>query len=212
MNTPFLKAEWRNLLIANYEVEQDVLKRYVPAGTEIDLFHGAAIVSVVAFEFLNTRILGIPIPFHTNFIEVNLRFYVCRETDGIVKRGVVFIKEFVPKRAIAYIARALYNENYHYADMSHYIAEENSKRMLQYSWNDKGLVSSISCETEKEPHTLVSGSEAEFLFEHYWGYGKGRGAYTIEYEVRHPPWRFWNVGHGVIDIDFGVYAGKRIYG
>ena len=93
----FLKAEWRKLAIANYEVDKSILEGYVPAGTEIDLWEGKCFVSLVGFMFLNTKLLGVRVPFHINFEEVNLRFYVKRQENGIWKRGVVFIKEIVPK-------------------------------------------------------------------------------------------------------------------
>ena len=42
--------------------------------------------------FLNTRVLGIQVPFHVNFEEVNLRFYVRYQDEGEWKRGVVLLK------------------------------------------------------------------------------------------------------------------------
>ncbi|MCB9261021.1 MAG: DUF2071 domain-containing protein [Flavobacteriales bacterium] len=108
----FLKAEWRKLAIANYVVDANVLLDYIPAGTELDLWNGKCYVSLVGFMFQNTRLLGIKIPFHVHFEEVNLRFYVKRFDNGIWKRGVVFIKEIVPKRALTFVANTVYNENY----------------------------------------------------------------------------------------------------
>ena len=103
----FLKAEWRYLAMLNYEVDPALVAAYVPPGTELDRFDGKAFISLVGFLFLNTKILGISVPFHRNFDEVNLRFYVRRSVDGVVKRGVVFIREIVPRRAIAAVARLL---------------------------------------------------------------------------------------------------------
>ena len=76
----FLTAEWRYLAMLNYEIEPAVLAPFVPQGTELDSFDGKTFVSIVAFLFLDTRIGGIPIPFHRNFEEVNLRFYVRRKS------------------------------------------------------------------------------------------------------------------------------------
>jgi Uncharacterized conserved protein (COG2071) len=108
----FLTAEWRALAMLNYEVDASLLRHFVPAGTELDCWQGKTLVSLVGFRFLKTRVLGIPIPFHRNFDEVNLRFYVRRAEATEVKRGVVFIREIVPRRAIAAVARAFYNERY----------------------------------------------------------------------------------------------------
>ncbi|HEX7980960.1 MAG TPA: DUF2071 domain-containing protein, partial [Gemmatimonadaceae bacterium] len=107
----FLTAEWRWLVMLNYEVPPEVLAPYVPRGTSLDLWQGHALVSVVGFRFIETRVIGVPIPFHRHFDEVNLRFYVRRELPGgEARRGVVFIRELVPKPMIAWVARALYNE------------------------------------------------------------------------------------------------------
>src|SRR5689334_2274538 len=104
---PFLRAEWRDLVMLNYESPAGLLDPLVPAGVELDRWRGTLYVSVVGFLFRDTRVLGIPIPFHRTFEEVNLRFYVRRELDGDVRRGVVFVRELVPRRAIATVARLL---------------------------------------------------------------------------------------------------------
>jgi len=117
----FLTAEWRDLILANYEVDPALLASRVPTGTDLDLHEGRCFVSLVGFMFLNTRVLGIPIPGHINFEEVNLRFYVKREMSSEVRRGVCFIKELVPKPAIAFIARELFGEPYETAVMHNFI-------------------------------------------------------------------------------------------
>src|SRR6266513_2477095 len=126
----FLTAEWRSLAMLNYEVDRSVLARRVPPGTELDSWGGVVYVSVVGFLFLKTRVLGVPIPGHRNFEEVNLRFYVRRKADGEWRRGVVFVKEIVPRRAIAAVARGLYGENYVAMPMSHAI----DGRRVEYRW------------------------------------------------------------------------------
>ena len=94
---PFLTACWRHLVMLNFTADPALLEPYVPPGTQLDFHDGRTFLSIVGFRFLNTRILGIPIPFHTNFDEVNLRFYVRRETPAGPRRGVVFIREIVPR-------------------------------------------------------------------------------------------------------------------
>ena len=105
----FLTAKWLNLAMINYEVDPEMLVPYVPCGTEIDTWNGKTLMSVVGFLFKDTRVSGIRIPFHVNFEEVNLRFYVRRRRRDELRRGVVFIKEIVPKTAIALVARVAYN-------------------------------------------------------------------------------------------------------
>ena len=108
----FLTAEWRSLLMLNYAIDPAVLRPLVPHGVELDLWEGEALVSMVGFLFLHTRVMGVPIPFHRNFEEVNLRFYVRRSAPEGWRRGVTFVREIVPRRAIATLARVLYNEPY----------------------------------------------------------------------------------------------------
>ena len=134
-NDVFLTADWRNLAMLNYEVDSRLLLPFVPRNTEFDLWNGRAFVSLVGFQFLKTKVLGISIPFHRNFDEINLRFYVKREEGNEIRRGVVFIKEIVPRWAIASVARNFYGENYISLPMTHKI-EPNADTSLEveYAW------------------------------------------------------------------------------
>lgn len=130
----FLKAEWRKLAIANYEIDKAILKDYVPYGTELDLWEEKCYISLIGFMFVNTRLLSIKIPYHTNFEEVNLRFYVKRLAGDKWRRGVVFIKEIVPKPTLTFVANTIYNENYETMPMQHSWYENNEVRAVEYKW------------------------------------------------------------------------------
>lgn len=178
----------------NYEIPPEVLSPLVPKHTVLDLFEGRALASIVAFRFLDTRVLGIPVPFHRHFDEVNLRFYVKREmTDGSVRRAAVFIRELVPRRAIAFTARLFYNEPYQTVPMHSRVppALMTSPGRLMYGWFSHGKHSHASATTVGSPLPLERGSEAEFIAEHYWGYTSQRDGSTVEYQVAHPSWRVW---------------------
>jgi hypothetical protein len=161
----------------------------VPAGTEIDFFQDKTYVSLVGFLFLETRVKEIPIPFHRNFEEVNLRFYVRRKTEDGWRRGVVFIKEIVPRRAIAWLARTLYNENYISLPMRHQFAAEEHR----YSWRIQGDWNHLAAHRVGEPALAGPGTQEEFITEHYWGYAAQPDGGTVEYRVEHVPWRMWQV-------------------
>ena len=105
--SPFLTAQWRHLVLINYEIAPEIVRPYVPRGTEIDSFDGRTYASLVGFLFLDTRLRGVPIPFHRNFEEVNLRLYVRRKGAEGWRRGVVFVREIVPRLALAWVARTL---------------------------------------------------------------------------------------------------------
>ena len=112
MNPVFLAADWNRLVMFNFPIDPSDLAKFTPRGTEVDTWAGSTYISLVGFRFLNTRVKGLALPFHRNFEEINLRFYVrYRGAEGW-RRGVVFVREVVPRRAIAAVAKWLYNENY----------------------------------------------------------------------------------------------------
>ncbi len=206
---PFLTAAWHNLAMINYEVEARVLQPYVPAGTALDSWQGRSFASLVGFQFLNTKVLGLPIPFHRNFEEVNLRFYVRREVGGDVRRGVVFIRELVPRRAIALVARAMYNEPYLALPMRHTVALE--PLTASYSWRLSGRWHRFAVAADRPAALPDAGSLEEFITEHYWGYTRQRDGSTIEYQVTHPQWPV-SGGAADVDADLAVLYGPDIAG
>jgi uncharacterized protein len=201
----FLQAEWRKLAMANYEVDPKVLAPYLPCKTELDFWNNTCYASLVGFMFLNTKMLGVKIPFHINFEEVNLRFYVRYNDNGEWKRGVVFIKEIVPKPALTLVANTLYNENYETMPMRH-TWEDNNSLDVEYGWK-KNTWNSFRVSAEKTATPIDAGSEAEFITEHYWGYTKLGATKTAEYGVEHPRWDAYKVNEYQINVDFaGVYG------
>jgi len=209
MGSPFLTADWRDLIVVNYEVDPSILLPFLPAGTELDLWEGKAFVSLVAFQFLDTRVMGLPIPFHRNFEEANLRFYVKRVDPDETKRGVVFIKELVPRTAIALVANTFYGEHYSSVPMSHAIETNGDTRTVFYSWTAGGVVSNLSAQLVGSPIPLVEESAEAFILEHYWGYAKRTDTKTTEYNVTHPSWHFWEDSEVEVDIDIAATYGKQ---
>jgi len=194
----------------NYELDSALLAPYVPADTELDRFDGKAFISLVGFRFLNTKILRIPVPFHRNFDEVNLRFYVRRCVDGVVKRGVVFIQEIVPRRAIAAVARLAYNENYRCLPMSHQISFEHGVLRVEYAWRLGSTRNRLRVHATGESHAMPDGSAERFIAEHYWGYSAQPGGGCVEYHVAHPPWRVWDVTHAEFTGDAAALYGVEL--
>jgi uncharacterized protein YqjF (DUF2071 family) len=203
----FLTAEWRCLAMLNYEIERTALAPLVPAGTELDFWNGKTFVSVVGFLFRDTRVCRIPIPFHRHFEEVNLRFYVRRKADGW-RRGVVFIKELVPRKAIAFVARKFYNENHLALPMWHRIEKFHEEiKSASYFWRYNGRENYLKVITRGAARPLVDGSLQEFITEHYWGYARQRDGSTMEYAVEHPRWRIWETQTAEFHCDVaGLYG------
>jgi uncharacterized protein len=205
----FLTAEWTNLVLINYVIDPEILKKYVQNGTELDFWNCKCYISFVGFLFENVRVLGMKIPFHTDFEEVNLRFYVKRFENENWKRGAVFISEIVPKSAITLVANTLYNEHYKTLPMKHSIIEKENSKSFQYQWKVANKWNAIEIETDKNPIDIETNSEAEFITEHYFGYTKFNDKTTFEYEVRHPRWQQLEVTANHTEIDFEQVYGQK---
>ena len=208
---PFLTAEWRRLLIANFIVDHTVLVPYLPGGTQLDQWQGRCYVSVVGFMFLDTRVRGMAIPFHRDFEEANLRFYVKRiePSTGETRRGVVFIRELVPKRALTFVANTLYGEYYATVPIRHEWNEEGDRLNVSYGWRLGGKWNDVRCTASSANSPMAEGSEAEFITEHYWGYTRLQDGRTGEYQVKHPRWNTHTVRDHELAVDFRACYGDR---
>jgi uncharacterized protein len=219
-NQVFLSAEWRDLVMLNYEVDPGLLNPYVPRGTSLDSFEGRTYLSLVGFRFLHTKLLGcFPVPFHTDFDEINLRFYVRRknvnEDREEVRRGVVFLAEVVPRLAIATTARLLYGENYTSLPMRHRIEADECNRTTQYRtieylWKVGGQWCRLSAKTAGPPIRPKEGSLEQFITEHYWGYSAQRAGGCLEYHVSHVPWQAWTASEAQFEGDASDLYGSKL--
>lgn len=208
----FLTAHWRHLLMLNYEIEPAILQPIVPKGTELDSWNGKTFVSMVGFLFLKTRVLGVPVPFHRNFEEVNLRFYVRRRVGDEVRRGVVFIQEVVPRWAIAAIARWMYNEGYVNCQMDSRVQLPNAEQPLgsvEYGWGQGKERKLIAAEFTGKPELPAIESQEAFIAEHYWGYVNQRSSGVVEYAVEHPQWRVWPATQVRFECDVTSWYGSQ---
>ncbi len=224
MPITFLAAEWRHLLIVNYAVDPALLLPRVPAGCELDLFEGQALVSLVGFRFLNTRLLGkIPVPWHVNFDELNLRFYVKRfvvtgaraaasapaaEANREIRRGVTFVREYVPRWAIATTARLLYEEPYVAVPMRHELALDGPEPRAAYGVKVGGAWHMLRGRASGAPIDAPADPAISFITEHYWGYTRRKRG-TSEYQVIHPPWQVRRLADARFDGDAGAVYGAE---
>ncbi len=215
----FLTAEWRDLVMLNYEVDPALLLPHVPAGTVLDSWQGSTLISLVGFRFLDTRVRGIAIPWHRDFDEVNLRFYVRRDAPDGTRRGVVFKKEIVPRRAIAWVARAVYSENYVAMPMRHSIElpppEGKDVGHAAYEWRFRGRRfrhrwNRLAARTHGAAELPPPGSEEEFVTEHYWGYAAQPDGGTLEYRVEHPQWLVWRATSAFLSCDATALYGAEL--
>ena len=201
MNKVFLTAAWRKLIMANYAIDANILKPYLPRHTELDIRDGTCYVSLVGFMFLNTRLKGIKIPFHADFEEVNLRFYVRFKDEGEWKHGAVFIKEIVPKPAVTFVANSVYGEKYETRPMKHEWMDDSFSQTVSYAWKKKKW-NSIKVIADKQLLDLTTGSEVSFIAVQHWGLSKGRNQTTAKYSVEHPKWQMYETIEAFIEVDF----------
>ncbi|SDP61039.1 hypothetical protein SAMN05428975_2065 [Mucilaginibacter sp. OK268] len=204
----FLQAQWKNLVMLNYEVDPQILDPYLPPGTVLDLWQGKVLVSMVGFVFADTSVLGIKWPWHVNFEEVNLRFYVKHFNGTEWKRGAVFVSEIVPKSMIALIANNLYKEHYQAMPMrSSVTLTQDSHTQFLYEWKFKGKWNKLGATASNQLQDINPGSAEEFIFEHYWGYNKLSDTVTMEYQVEHISWQTGLVKDHVFEADVaGLYG------
>lgn len=217
MNKPFLTARWQHLALVTYAVSAELLDEALTDDIEPDgrddlpscsAGGATAYVSLVAFDFLDTRVLGVKWPGFVNFPEVNLRAYV-REKDGEQRRGVTFIRELVPSRWVAWVARNTYNEPYAAATMGSDVREDGQTLHVEHQWTYGGQQHQLTLETDNQPQATASDSVENFFKEHRWGFGRDRRGRTLTYEVRHPVWRAYDVKRCEVDVDFAALYGPR---
>ena len=198
------------LAMLNYAIDPQVLSALVPTDTELDVFEGRTYVSLIGFRFLHTRVRGIWIPFHSDFDEVNLRFYVRRSVAGEVRRGVAFVREIVPRYAIAKVAQLVYGERYLALPMRHRVSgptSEGGRVRAEYGWRTGGQWNTLRMEAEGPPARAPEGGLQQFITEHYWGYAQQRDGRAVEYQVTHEPWRVWTATSASFEGDCtGIYG------
>jgi uncharacterized protein len=203
----FLKAEWENLIMANYPVPSGLLTPFLPAGVELDLYQNKAWVSLVGFMFSNTKLFNLPVPWLGTFEEVNLRFYVKRREGNTIKRGVVFISETVPYKAVAYIANKLYREHYTAVKTTHSWRVADGIKDIEYKWLAAGKWNTIAVKASETSSDIYPGTFEQFIYEHYFGYTRINATTTEEYTVMHPVWKVNAVQSYDISCDFGSVYG-----
>lgn len=205
----FLTANWRRLAVLNFVAEPQLLAPLVPTGTELDFHNGKTFVSVVGFLFLNTRVLGFPIPRHRDFEEVNLRFYVRRKSSEGWRRGAVFVRELVPKSAIALIARVCYGEPYLALPMRHEIITEGDRLSVEYQWRRGSRWETLALSASGDPKDCAPDSHEEFITEHYWGYTARPARTASEYRVEHPRWKYSPAATWKFEADVAALYGAQ---
>lgn len=202
INKVFLSAKWLRLASANYIINPAILDKYLPKGTVLESYEGKHYVSLVAFKYCKTRLFNIHVPFHSNFEEINLRFYVKREiTPGKWRSEAAFTKLFFPKTALTFVAKYIYKENYETRNMRHKWSENDEHLLTSYGlkkkrWHDFEL------QTEKTSEIVQADSSESFFSKQYWGTSQIDQKSCTIYEIEHPEWKTYQVKNWKINFDF----------
>jgi hypothetical protein len=205
MSMRFLTAEWKHLCLLTFAVPEELVKKRLPPGIEIDKFEDQTCVSFVAFDFLNTKVLGIPWPGLRNFPEINLRFYVKANN----RRGVMFVKELVPNRLVAWVARATYNEPYEALPMISNVEITPEIVRVSHQLSKNSVQHHLHIVAKNHPQLPNEKSTEHFFKEHQWGFGINRRGHILQYEVKHPHWQTLPVSDLDFAIDFGQLYGQE---
>ncbi len=205
MPRPFMTTRWTDLCVFSYAMPPDLLEPHLPPGLELDTRDGQAFASLVAFRFRDTRVLGVPWPGYRDFPELNLRFYVRQGAD----RGVRFIREIIPLRFPAWVARLAYNESFVVAPVSEKVCDEGEVVQVQYRLKWAGQLHELAIVAGKPAHVPPPTSMARFFLEQRFGYGRDRRGRCTRFEVEHPPWKVHPIQSWRLDFDWGEVYGPE---
>ena len=210
---PLVNTAWRHLLFLNYEVPAEILRPRLPSGTELDLQDGRALVRVVGFRFLGTRLMKLPVPWHRDFDEVNLRFYARRRVEGAWRTGVVFVRELVPTPLFAWLARHVVHEHYLTLPMRHAPEVDQPPKhapaQVRYEWQHAKRWQGMAGTPVGEARRPEDGSEEAFLTVRHWAWTARRSGSTLEHEVIHPRWKVWRIADARLDTDVATLFGPE---
>ncbi|PCJ93196.1 MAG: hypothetical protein COA50_14260 [Flavobacteriaceae bacterium] len=183
----FMTGNWEDLIISTFEIDKNILEKYLPYDTELDLYHGKALLSTVAFTFSKVSFYGIKVPFHQQFGQLNFRIYVKSKIDG--EKGVVFLKEFAPKPLIAFVASTFYNEPYQYKKI------RSTKSILENQINMEYAYKNIHIQAtaNRLTRSLKENTLEHFIVDRYIAFIKGSETKTYQYTIGHKPWKLYNV-------------------
>ncbi|MDC0257422.1 DUF2071 domain-containing protein [Crocinitomicaceae bacterium] len=199
------------MISANYVVDPEFIKKYIPKGTELELFEGKCYVSLVAFLYSNTKLMKVPVPFHRKFEEINLRLYVKRKIgENEWRSEVAFPKLFFPKRAVSIVANTIYKEKYETRRMNHSWSEDSEYLHTRYGIK-KGDWHNINVVTNKQAEPIAPNTPEHLFSKHYWGTAQINNEKCTVYEVDRSEWNIYKTVDSDISFDFASVFGSDFH-
>lgn len=211
---PFLTATWQDVVLLSFPVDPRALQPLLPGGVEPDLWQEQHLITLVGLHFRDVRVQGMPVPCARRYSQVNLRFYVRRRCPDGWRRGVVFVKQIVPGRLVALVARRRYQEKVAAMPVAHSSVDmpgDAGHRRIAYRWRSPWGWNSLSVAVAGDPQHPGPGSLEEFVVERYYGYNRMRDGSTLEYRVDHPSWRVRQAAYPELVCDAaGLYGAQFV--
>jgi len=202
---PSLTARWSNLVLLTYEVDPALVEPWLPGGVEADLVGGRALVSLIAFDFLDTRIRGRRIPGFVDFPEINFRTYV----RGGDRLGVVAIRELVPSPLAAAVGRLRFNEPFRAAPIESRTVSMGDELLVEHrwKWKDQGYFLRMTSDQTSVP--AAAEAPAHHLLGRRWAYGRSRRGEPKVLRIEHPEWALRRVRTLDFDVDYAALYGPE---
>lgn len=179
----FMSCSWTNLLYVNFRIDAKLINALLPKDLEADLFDGFAILSFVGFRFTDARLLGIKIPFHQKFPEINLRTYV-KSKKNPTEKGIYFISEMVPKFMTYFVGKFIFGEPFSRINVQE-ILNENS---FGYKIENKNEGLEMSAILSQNLNEQIKNKEEEFIVDRVFAFCGKANKKSKKYEVQHPKW------------------------
>lgn len=202
---PSLTARWSNLILLTYPVDEGLVRPWLPRDVEPDLVDGRAQVSLIAFDFVDTRVRGRRIPGFVDFPEINFRTYV-RQGD---RRGVAVLRELVPSPLAAAIGRLRFNEPFRSAQMESRTASLGDELVVEHRWRWKDGRHFVRVTADQNSDAAPLEGPVHDLLGRRWAFGRTRRGDPMVLRVEHPAWALRRVRTLDFEVDFGALYGPE---
>ncbi|AIZ65034.1 hypothetical protein PK28_05420 [Hymenobacter sp. DG25B] len=166
-----MRQRWSQLLFAHWPMPPELLRPYLPARLELDLFEGQAWLGVVPFTMSSIRPLGLPaIPGLNRLHELNVRTYA--RLNGVP--GVWFLSLDATQPLGVWAARTLFHLPYLHASISLTETAGTLRAVARRTHRGAAPATFAATWTPGAPlATARPGSLAHFLTERYCLYTAG---------------------------------------
>ena len=198
-------AEWREIVVINFEIDPKLLRNFIPPKTELDFFNETSFVTLMARACKNVKPYGWPIVFAKSIDQILLRFYVKRKVGDTWRRGVCLIRDYLPKRKASFFLNWMFKHSFTQVPIKRTSSNFESGLPTQlptveYQWTTGDYVNHIKVNARSQMRQQEQETKESFVLDHHYGYTVKEGK-TYEYYVEYSPWAMWDAQSGSFDCD-----------